>query len=71
MLVAKPDLFVIGTIILPEPKVLVVMFNAKIGIDVETDIDPKINTHTKTDIDLKINIDKLNFDFPHIRKNFN
>ncbi len=71
MLVAKPNLFAIGTIILPKLEVLAMMFdaktntNAKIGIDVEIDMDPKINTNTKTDIDIKIDIDELIFDFPH------
>ncbi len=54
LLVAKLDLFVIDTVILPKPKILmVVAINAKIGKNY------KIGTH------VKINIDEPIFNFPH------
>lgn len=71
ILVAKLDLFAISTITLPKLEVLAMMFDAKFdadaktGIDVEIDTNPKINTDTKTDIDIKININESILDFPH------
>ncbi len=78
LLAAKPNLFIIGTIIFPKPKILmIVVANAKIDTNAITGIDAKIGTDAKTgtnariDIDtrtstnMKINTDKLIFDFPH------
>jgi len=64
LLVAKPDLFIIGTIILPELKILaVVVADVKIGIDAKIGTIAKIDTNAKIGIDAKISIDpKINID---------
>jgi hypothetical protein len=60
LLVTELDLFTISTIILPKPKILmIVAANAKIDIDTKTNID------FKTNINIKIGINKPIFDFPH------
>jgi len=66
LLAPKPNLFAIGTIIIPDLKILAVMAtNAKISIDAKTDIDAKINTNTNTNTNVKISTNKPIFDFLH------
>jgi hypothetical protein len=52
LLVAKPNLFVIGTITLPKLKILLAMV-----------VDAKIGTNAKIGSDMKIDINKLIFYF--------
>jgi hypothetical protein len=68
LLVVKPYLFTISTIILPEPEILVAMAtdakidtNAKTNNDAKISIDAKIGIDTKIDIDMKNGIDELIF----------
>jgi hypothetical protein len=70
LLVAKPNLFAIGTITLPKLKILLAMVvdakigtNAKLDTDAKTDTNSKIGTKTKIGIDMKIDINKLIFYF--------
>ncbi len=76
LLVAKLDLFAIGTITLPKLKVLAITsidgktstnpkisIDAKFGTNVEIDMDPIINT--KINIEMKIDTDEPIFDFSH------
>ncbi len=66
ILVTELNLFAIGTITLPEPKIFTKVVvdaktnrHAKIGIDAKTNINAKIGINTNIDIDEPI------FDFPH------
>jgi UDP-3-O-[3-hydroxymyristoyl] glucosamine N-acyltransferase len=84
LLVPKLDLFIIGTIILPELKILAVVVanvkigidakidtNAKIGIDAKISIDPKISINIKINSDMKIKSRNQFFISPtHIKRNF-
>jgi hypothetical protein len=54
LLVAKLDLFTIGTINLLKLKVLVVMCDAKTNIDAKIDTNAKIDINEKTSTDAKI-----------------
>ncbi len=53
LLAVEPDLFVINTIILPEPEILVAMAtDTKIDTSAKTNNDAKIDTDTKTNINM-------------------
>jgi hypothetical protein len=65
LLLAKPNLFAIGTITLPKPKILMlVATDAKISTNAKTGTNAKIGTN------MKIGTDELIFDFPHTSNKF-
>ncbi len=55
LLMVELDLFAIDTIILPKLKVLRMMSNTKIDIDIKIDIDVEIHIDAKTNINAKVN----------------
>jgi hypothetical protein len=71
LLVAKLDLFVIGTITILEPKIFTkVVANAKTNKHAKIGIDAKICVNTNINTNMKINIHEPIFYFPHTPDKF-